>query len=132
MTDKISTPNDIIEIDPDKGDIFDKTEDIQKETASSVEESLSKNSLTSDERIAQLAGEVHNLSLGLSQMIEISKMLIKGQIESASTLEKFIQSTESSLATIVQTQKGIDVLLQTEKDRNISKQLMSRLQNYVF
>jgi hypothetical protein len=65
-------------------------------------------------------------------MIEISKMLIKGQIESASTLEKFIQSTESSLATIVQTQKGIDVLLQTEKDRNISKQLMSRLQNYVF
>jgi hypothetical protein len=58
--------------------------------------------------------------------------MMKNQIESASTLEKFMQSTDTSLATIVQKQAGIDVLLQSEKNRVLSKNLMSALQNYNF
>ncbi|MEI8008881.1 MAG: hypothetical protein WCI00_05890 [bacterium] len=136
MTDKLSTPNDITEIAPDKGDILVQKETVQQGTVSSLEEELSKSPLTPDQRIDQLTAEVRNLTNGLNQLLELSKILMKNQIESSSVLVPFIQLTTNSLHDIVETQSHdtqiLNVLAQSEKDRVLSKNLMSQLQNYSF
>jgi hypothetical protein len=77
------TPKNTTNTNPQDEATAAKKEVITKNTASSLlEESLSEVPLTPDQRIAQLTAEVRNLTNGLNQLLELSKMMMKSQIES--------------------------------------------------
>jgi len=118
-----------------------KKEVITWNTWAEIEQSLSEAPLTTDEKINQLTDQVRNINNGLNELIELSKILIKWQIEGTTAMTTFIQSMEKStqsannnLSTIIQSQadnkQTLDILLKAEKDKILSKNLMSKLQNY--
>ncbi len=81
------TPKNTTNTNPQDEATAAKKEVITKNTASSLlEESLSEVPLTPDQRIAQLTAEVRNLTNGLNQLLELSKMMMKSQIESWNSL----------------------------------------------
>ena len=136
---KIHTPG----TNPQEETIVEKKTVVSDNTWAALEESLSQTPLTTDQRIDQLTGEVRNLTNGLNQLLELSKIMMKSQIESSSALVPFIQSmvpftqsVNNNLNAITQYQKDnkqtLDILLKTEKDKEISKDLMNWLQNYGF
>jgi hypothetical protein len=101
-----------------------KKEVITENTGSAIEESLSQVPLTPDQRIDQLTAEVRNLTNGLNQLLEISKILIKGQIESRDSLENKLQ-------TIIKSQIGMDAFLLAEKNTTQAKDVMRQLRELV-
>jgi len=106
-----------------------KKEVITWNTWAEIEQSLSEAPLTTDEKINQLTDQVRNINNGLNELIELSKILIKWQIENWNMMAAFVQSTNNNLTANKQT---LDILLKAEKDKTLSKNLMSKLQNYDF
>ena len=73
-------------------EVIDQKEIITESTWASIEQSLSETPLTTDEKINQLADQVSNINNGLIQLIELSKILIKWQIENWNMMTEFVQS----------------------------------------
>lgn len=81
----------------------DTTGDLQstvEEAKSSVEENLSAEPLTADQKIEQLTDQVHKLTLGINEMIKFFGIMMKGQIEgtqSTDALTKSMKTLDKSL-----------------------------------
>jgi len=85
---KIHTPG----TNPQDETITPQKEVITWNTWSAIEQSLSETPLTTDEKINQLTDDVHNLNNGLKELIELSKILVRWQIEGTNAMMPFIQS----------------------------------------
>jgi len=79
--------------------ISPKKEVITWNTWAEIEQSLSEAPLTTDEKINQLTDDVNNLNNGLKELIELSKLLMKSQIENVSTIEDLKKSIQQSINT---------------------------------
>ena len=80
---------------------------ITNQTWTSLKASLSEAPLTTDQKIEQLidnqanlTDQVHNVTLWLNQLIELSKMMMKSQIENVSTINDLKQYLKQSINTL--------------------------------
>ena len=103
---------------------------ITNQAWSSLKDSLSKAPLTTDQKIEQLidnqanlTDQVHNVTLWLNQLIELSKIMIKNQIEGWGSLENKLQ-------TIIKAQSGIEIFLLAEKNKAQAKEVMRQLNEF--
>lgn len=68
----------------------DATGDLQstvEEAKSSMEENLSAEKPTPDQKIEQLTDQVYKLTLGINEIIKLSGIVLKGQIESSQSID---------------------------------------------
>ena len=68
----------------------DQQKNITNRTESSITESLSKNSLTLDQKMDKIIEGMQNMNNGVNQILEVFKQMIKVQIETTNTTNKMI------------------------------------------
>jgi len=101
-----------------------KQEAVIGTTWSAIEQSLSQAPLTTDEKINQLTDQVRNINNGLNELIELSKILIKWQIENANSMGVFIHSMEKSTQSTEVKLTSIEASLNT-KITNAVKEIVN-------
>jgi len=125
---KIQTPG----TNPQEETTTPKQEVVIENAWAAIGQSLSEVPPTTDQKINQLTDQVRNINNGLNELIELSKILIKWQIENWNMMATFVQSTNNNLNAINQSQKDnkqiLDVLLKAEKDKIQIQNIIDKLQ----
>ena len=69
---------------------IESQEKITEKTESSISDSLSKTPLTLDQKMEKLVDGMQNMTNGINQLVYVFKEMMKGQMDAAATMNKFI------------------------------------------